>query len=384
MVLTDGRAHAIQIARTTSALARCGAAVTLTVRRGHRPVAEGAAMLGLDPSAGPAIDAFRWKRRARLPLARRLLARRMASAGGGPPVVYLRQVEDYSWFLARFARRIGLPVVYEAHSVKTLLMEEAAATGGGRPSGFSPEEWERMEADLFRLASGVVFTAPLTEGIARKRFSFDAPTLLAPNATPAGPAVVAGPVDAARDLDVLYVGQLYRWKGFDLLLEAMARMPGRTLTVAGGGVAGGEELAAARERAAELGVGERVTFLGQVAPDDVASLMARARAGVIPLPSEGSVEARSFTAPLKLFEYRAAGVPVVATDLPSIRALVDDGRTGLVVPSEPGAIAAALERLRGDPDLASRLAAAGRKLAASATWDDRARRILDFIEPLVR
>jgi glycosyltransferase involved in cell wall biosynthesis len=129
-----------------------------------------------------------------------------------------------------------------------------------------------------------------------------------------------------------------------------------------------------------LGVADRVTFLGQVAPGQALGLMRRARAGVIPLPAEGSAEARWFTAPLKLFELWATGAPVVVTDLPSLRALVRDGDTGLIAPAHPEGLAAALDRLLGDPTLAARLAGAGRAEAATRSWDARARTLLEFLD----
>jgi glycosyltransferase involved in cell wall biosynthesis len=82
---------------------------------------------------------------------------------------------------------------------------------------------------------------------------------------------------------------------------------------------------------------------------------------------------------LKLFEFWAAGVPVVASDLPSIRALARDGETALLCEPSAAALARSVERLLGDPELARHLADSGRAAAAAWTWDDRARRILDFI-----
>jgi glycosyltransferase involved in cell wall biosynthesis len=378
MALPDGRAHAIQIARATTAFARCGARVTLYLRAGPVPLDEGARRLGLEGVPGLTLEPLRWRRRARLPLARRLGRARLAASG--QPVIYLRQVEYYSRFIARFARRLGVPVIYESHNVKSLIQKEAR----GGPGALTVGEIEQMESEILRSASGIVFTAPLTESLAREHYDFTGPTLLAPNASPA-PAP-AGAVGVRRDIDILYVGQLYAWKGFDLLLAAIARLPGRSLTVAGGGALGetvSEELRAARGRAEELGVSDRVRFLGQIPPDAVPALMARARVGVIPLPADVSVEARTFTAPLKLFEFWASGVPVVASDLPSIRALVRDGQTGLIVPAEPDSLAKGIDRLLEDPDLARSLAESARREAASYTWEDRASRILDFIDRVI-
>ena len=392
----ERRAHAVQVARSAAALARAGADVTLTIRRDHGrgdaagvPVAAemaaapvrdrtaavpeaASAPLAEAAAAGVRVVPIRWRSGARWPLEWALARERVGSAGAGAsasrPVVFVREVAPYAVTLARAAGRWGLPLVYEAHNLKCVVTEEERGRDAAR-------EAEALEREIFERASGVVFTAPLTEGLARERFGFRAPALVAPNGAP--PVFEPGPHGGPpRDIEILYAGQLYRWKGFDLLLQAMAQLPGRRLTVAGGGA--GEELQLARARAAEMGVADRVEFLGQLPPAEALSLMRRARVGVIPLPSEGSAEARWFTAPLKLFELWASGAPVVVTDLPSLRALVRDGETAVVAPAEPAGLAAAVNRILNDPTLAARLAAGGRSEAATRSWDARARGLLAF------
>jgi len=386
MVPSERRAHAVQLSRSAAALARAGASVTLTIRRDSVPMPADAPLREAAGAAGVRIVPIRWRSRTRVPLELRLLLARLRAVGasGGRPVVFAREVAPYTVILARAACRWGLPFVYEAHNLKCVVLEEDKGVEAARPT-------EAMEREIFERASGIIFTAPLTENFARARFRFAAPVLFAPNGAPP----VAEPLPGeppARDIEILYAGQLYRWKGFDLLLRALALLPGRRLTVAGGGAAaatpgdpgegddGTSELDRARRLAEVLGVADRVNFLGQVAPGQALGLMRRARAGVIPLPAEGSAEARWFTAPLKLFELWATGAPVVVTDLPSLRALVRDGDTGLIAPAHPEGLAAALDRLLGDPTLAARLAGAGRAEAATRSWDARARTLLEFLD----
>ena len=71
-----------------------------------------------------------------------------------------------------------------------------------------------------------------------------------------------------------------------------------------------------------------------------------------------------------LVEAMAAGVPVVATDIPGYREVVRDGVDGLLVrPNDPEALAAAIGRVLAEPELASALAAAGRARAPDFAWD---------------
>jgi glycosyltransferase involved in cell wall biosynthesis/predicted ATP-grasp superfamily ATP-dependent carboligase len=130
----------------------------------------------------------------------------------------------------------------------------------------------------------------------------------------------------------LYAGRLAAEKGVATLLEAHRPEHGRLLVVGDG---------PERDRLEAL-AGANIEFAGPVAADDVAPLIAGARALLMPsLSYEG--------APRTLLEAYAAGVPVVASRIGALPTLVDDGVTGILVPTrEPGAWAAAMTRLVDD------------------------------------
>jgi len=87
-----------------------------------------------------------------------------------------------------------------------------------------------------------------------------------------------------------------------------------------------------------------------------------------------------FMSPLKLFEYIAAGVPILATDLPSIREVLRHGENAwLVPPSDPKALAEGIRNLLENPDLAERLAQQARKDVRQYTWKRRAAVILRHV-----
>lgn len=154
---------------------------------------------------------------------------------------------------------------------------------------------------------------------------------------------------------ILSVGALTTTKGVHVLLEAFAllapRRPAARLRFAGQGFLRGTLEARARE----LGVADRVDFLGYVPHERVAELYGAARvAAFVPITEEAFGRA--------LFEAWGAGVPLVATRISAPGELVEDGVTGLLVPPEdPKALADALERVLADPSLAARLAEGGRK-----------------------
>ncbi|MGH7141434.1 MAG: glycosyltransferase [Minisyncoccia bacterium] len=83
--------------------------------------------------------------------------------------------------------------------------------------------------------------------------------------------------------------------------------------------------------------------------------------------------------PLKLFEYMASGVPMVSSDLPSIREMLSERTALLVPPGHTEALAAALERVVVDPTEAAKRAAAARAEIERYTWERRARDVLEFM-----
>jgi glycosyltransferase involved in cell wall biosynthesis len=91
-------------------------------------------------------------------------------------------------------------------------------------------------------------------------------------------------------------------------------------------------------------------------------------------------EHRNCVLPMKLFSYLAARRPILAPLAPDTAELLADGETALLVePDDPGAAAAALDRLLADAPLARRVADGAFRLALGLTWDDRARRIGGFL-----
>lgn len=170
-----------------------------------------------------------------------------------------------------------------------------------------------------------------------------------------------------------FVGALRPWHGVDIAITAIARTPHLHLAVVGDGPVR-DELA---HHAASLGVAHRVHFLGQRTHADVAACLAAADMALAPYPA---LDGFSFS-PLKLYEYLAAGTPVIASAIGQIPEALGDGAFGtLVTPGDADALAVAMVQVARDPAAGSR-AAAGRAHALSHHgWDDRARRIVTLAE----
>jgi glycosyltransferase involved in cell wall biosynthesis len=159
---------------------------------------------------------------------------------------------------------------------------------------------------------------------------------------------------------VLTVTRLERNKRPGLLVEAMAEVQRPVhAAVAGKGSAAGD-LAATVER---LGVGGRVDLLGFVDDDELVRRLAGALAVVYAPVDEdyGFVTLQAFL----------AGVPVItAADSGGVLEWVEHEVTGLVTDGSPGGVAAAIDRLAADRELAHKLGAAGRERATALGWDD--------------
>jgi glycosyltransferase involved in cell wall biosynthesis len=249
------------------------------------------------------------------------------------------------------------------------------------------ERRRTLEARIYATVDGIVCTSASAQRMLGEHFAAHAPACVVPNGTRVDVDAEGTPLvssvldDRARDLDLVYVGQLYKWKGTDGLVAAMAHLPDAHLTIVGGQDAG--DLERLRAQAASLGVAPRIDFVGQVAPHRVADYLARARVGVIPLPARDHIEAEHFTSPLKAFELMRSGVPIVASNLPSTREILTHDETAwLVAPDDPAALAGGLQRLRSDRVLAARLVAAAATRVLDYTWNARARRVLAFTAAL--
>ncbi len=168
------------------------------------------------------------------------------------------------------------------------------------------------------------------------------------------------PREAGRVVAV-FAGAFRAWHGAVRLVEAVRRLRNRgALGVTAALIGDGPELGAARRAATGL---EGITFTGASPHDDMPAALAAADIGVAPFdPAAHPPLALGFYwSPLKVFEYMASGLPVVAPAIEGMRRIVEDGREGVLYdPADDDALARALERLT-DAEARRRLGAAARE-----------------------
>ncbi len=175
---------------------------------------------------------------------------------------------------------------------------------------------------------------------------------------------------------VVFIGNLARRKGADILLQAVAQLRDEGMafqTYIGGQ---GEERARLEELAQTLALGERVRFLGGVPHDDVYIWFAAADLSVVP----------SRTEPFGLtpLESMSCNTPVIASNVGGLAQNIRHGENGLLFPVEDvAALAASLRELLTQPDLRARLAAAGQQTAAAFDMRLKADQVRQVYESVV-
>ena len=296
------------------------------------------------------------RERAQQEVSARIAARIIA---GGADLVY----ERYSLFstaLAEVAEATGAagvlevnaPLIEEQRTHRVLVDEEAAA--------------KALARQVAAATATVAVSDPVRDWVRERTGSESVHTV--PNGVSIT-RIVPRPEDIG-DPVVTFVGTLKPWHGVaDLLAAAaLAKRPWK-LRIIGDG----PERAALEEQAAGLGI--EVDFRGAVAPADMPGQLAGSAIGVAPYPDLGG-EQQQYFSPLKVYEYLAAGLPVVASAVGQLPQILGELGT-LVPPSDPAALAAAIDTLAADPVLRGKLGWRGRIQAEEKhSWAGAVDRIL--------
>lgn len=162
-----------------------------------------------------------------------------------------------------------------------------------------------------------------------------------------------------------YLGTIHETRNLDTVIEGVARTDHDVrLLIAGDGPA--EHVGELRRQSRDLGVADRVEFLGLVAHDDVPELLRETDVALSPL---SPIESYRISFPGKLLEYMASGCLVVATDLLPHRRLLTDGETGYLYDGGAEEFRATLERCLADRDHHDAVRTGARQTALDYDWE---------------
>lgn len=268
---------------------------------------------------------------------------------------------------AYFSSRIGIPTYYEIHG----------------------PVWEsgRLTAWLFKRMiqqSGFKALVVITQAL-KALYENHYPDLrgrilvLPDGADPLG-ALTSASAGVAVDgkVNVGYTGHLYKGKGMEIIASAAKSCPAAHFHVIGGKE---KDVIWWQEQLHDV---ENVTFHGFQPPSAIPSFLNDF--DIVLLPNQVEVRGNAgkdighWTSPLKLFEYMAAGKPIISSDLPVLREIVRHGENAhLCPPDQPEAWVEAIDKLAHDRDYARRLASQAKlELESQYTWKRRAQRLIDF------
>lgn len=375
---TVGRAPALQTLHTLRALAETGVGLTYVTPWSVRHVQSGClAMTGTPFPSALKIESL--GSGPDLPVLDRLWPTQVWSGVSARLHRFLQSLPNRSTETVVYtrARRIAAgypsghapPMLFEYHEPQSVTL--ATGTENDRRVGWIEAEERRAIVN----AKGLITVSPGHHAEVQQLYDYGGPRWMIPNGV--NPADFAVSNSERRPVAgrLLYVGALKAWKGLELVLAVLKLDPELELHVCGGGHQGVDQRRL-QTLAKRLGVAARVRWHGAVSQSKLRSFMATAMVGLLPLDGRYSLAER-YTCPLKLLEYLAAGLPVVATDLPSVRNLVTANRHALLYSDgDVLSLQAVLSRLRNEPELAERLARDGREIPQQFTWQQRANRIL--------
>ncbi len=285
---------------------------------------------------------------------------------------------SFAWQALQVARR-ERPTLVQANDWNTMWCGVAVKLACGARLVYDSHElwadrngrWERRwwllasEALFVRVADVVTTASPGYADALRARYRIKRPTVI--RNIPDGPLAQAAQPQTPPL--AVYVGGLMPGRGLEQTIDALALAPGVRLRAIGPGAPAYR--ASLLERAETAGVAHRIELHPPVPPAHVSAALADATAGLCLI--QPVCRSYELTLPNKLFEYAAAGVPVLASDLPTIAMVVRTQGLGEVVHyDDPHGIAAGLQRLI-EPARWSEAARRSHAFAQANNWSAESR-----------
>jgi glycosyltransferase involved in cell wall biosynthesis len=356
--LPTEKAHGAQIMKACEAFVRAGAELELVVPNRRTPIQDDVfAYYGVKTpfklTRLPTLDTIRWGRLGFILQSVLFGFRAARYVGSSPAIVYGR--DEIVLVVISFLTK--KKIFWESHDGAWNIWARYLAK---RTEGMVVVTKGAVEfysergvpaSKLFAVANGIdleEFAAPESKEAARQRLGL--------------------PIDKKV---ALYIGRLDGWKGTKTLFEASELLPTNILVAA----IGGEKEQVEKLRSQY----PKVRFFGFRPFRELGDNQTAADILVLPNTATSDVSVR-FSSPMKLFSYMAAGKPIVASDLPSIREILNDTNAIFFTPDDARSLAGAIEKAATDQTAMARIGEAARKDAMRYTWNERAKSILAFLQ----
>lgn len=377
-IFPSARANTIQILQTAHALAAQGHEVHLIGKKGQSTIQEIFQHYGIPPQSSLNLHLVPAPRllntaKGHESLVMKRTVQILSHFRKAPKILFTRDPLFAGLFL-NLRKLFRFRLVYEAH---TLFFVTAKET-------YMPVAWSetkekriaRREKRVLAKADGVVFISASLKEFAASYFPPPARSAVIHDGA-VWPADL--PVQKKPDL-ICYSGQFYLWKGMATLLESMRWVEGAKLLLYGGGYSTvQDDLKEIRRIMEEFKLQDKIVMRGYVPPSGIAEAIAECSIGALPLPK--NIIGNHCNSPLKLFDYMAGGLAVVASDLLTIREIIHHGSNGhLVPPGDPKALADGINLLLRDSGYRTALASAARETARAYTWRERGIHLSRFFD----
>ena len=281
----------------------------------------------------------------------------------GADLVYTRLPQA-----ATVAGERGLPTIFELHDMPSgamgpWLLRRFLKAPGARRLVVNTNHLKQKIQKRYQIPDeeNVLLLAP--NGVDLQRYE-DLPT----------PELARKKLGLPETFTAGYTGHLYKGRGIELILELARRLPNVRFLFVGGRP---EDVAWRKQQASDLA---HAQFIGFVSNADLP--LYQAACDVLLMPHERKVAGSSgadiseFTNPLKMFEYLASGRPILVSDLPILREVLNEENAILLPIGDAQSWESALTTLMASPARRAELSKAGEKTAAQFSWEKRAARVL--------
>lgn len=279
-----------------------------------------------------------------------------------------------------YARRHRARLVYDSHELYTERNSKVPLTPVAKFS------WRTMERTLIRKSHGVITVNSSIARVLAERYRVGLPTVVmnTPPRTvqpsPNGHNLLRSALPVKPDQKLLiYSGAITFNRGLEKVIESLIYLPDCFLVMMGYGVEKyKDELRKVVERHQ---LQDRFCFYGPVAPDLVTMYAAGADLGVAPI--QNVCLSYYLCSPNKLFEYVIAGIPVIASDFPELKDVVDRFKIGVTFdPEDPKDIARAADEILRNPQRAADMRRNTAAAADAFNWENESAKLLELYRTL--